>query len=219
MPTIAEQFLKTEQAAHALLEELERLREETQHYSAAARTLDAAGNSLGHLVQETSDLARGVHEVILTLREIGTTRIHECLATLGEEARAHTQRLCALETALGNQQAQLATMSQGAHECADQLRALERLLQDLAKALSITGQAIEVSIDTKQQAVQTVMEEALRNIRADGANIRTVTEEGFRSARAGSSELFKWVRMAVWMACASLLASTFALVVLLVIRN
>src|SRR5947209_2129554 len=96
MTTIAERFLTTEQAANALLDELENLKAETQHYSTASMALDAAGRSLSSLAGDTADLAARVRDLVLASREIGTERLLEGLdrlTTRGAEQKEKLQEL------------------------------------------------------------------------------------------------------------------------------
>lgn len=82
MATIAEQFLKTEQAASALLDELGQLRSETKHYSSAASALDDASRSLGELAGKATELVTDVRNVVVAMQEIGTPELLERLERL-----------------------------------------------------------------------------------------------------------------------------------------
>src|SRR5439155_10044163 len=100
MTTIAEQFLTTEQAANALLDELENLKAETQHYSTASMALDAAGRSLSSLAGDTADLAARVRDLVLASREIGTERLLEGLDGLITRCAEHADKLQGLDQLL-----------------------------------------------------------------------------------------------------------------------
>src|SRR6266852_8026011 len=97
MPTIAEQFLNTEQAANDLLDELENLKAETQHYSTASMALDADGRSLSTLANQTADLAARVRDLVLASKEIGTERLLEGLAGLTTRHAEHADKLQGLD--------------------------------------------------------------------------------------------------------------------------
>jgi chromosome segregation ATPase len=93
MATVAEQFLRTEQAANALLEELESLRSETRHYSTAASSLETAGRSLSALASEATSLSASMRETVLSLKEIGTAQLLEGLERLAERYNEHAVQL------------------------------------------------------------------------------------------------------------------------------
>src|SRR5438132_6744075 len=97
MATIAEQFLITEQAASALLDELENLKAETQHYSSASMALDAAGRSLSSLAKETADLATRTHDLVLATNEIGTVQLIEGMDRLATRCTEHAVKLQSLD--------------------------------------------------------------------------------------------------------------------------
>lgn len=93
MATVAEQFLKTEQATNALLEELENLRSETRHYSTAASSLETAGRNLSALASEATSLSASVRETVLSLKEIGTAQLLEGLEGLANRYSEHAAQL------------------------------------------------------------------------------------------------------------------------------
>jgi hypothetical protein len=76
-------FLQAEDEASRLVDELSRLRKETEAYSAAGRALEEAVHQLGTLVKEVSGAAGGVKEVATTLREIGTPALLRAQEALG----------------------------------------------------------------------------------------------------------------------------------------
>ena len=79
-----QQFLQAEEEASRLVEELTRLKQEIQHYSAASHSLDEAGARIGSLVDEVSKATTGVGDVIKTLREIGTPELLDRLSAIEE---------------------------------------------------------------------------------------------------------------------------------------
>src|SRR6266851_2637862 len=135
MTTIAEQFLTTEHAANALLDELENLKAETQHYSTASMALDAAGRSLSSLAGDTADLATRVRDLVLASREIGTERLLEGLDGLNARNSEH----------------------------ADKLQSLAELVRHSAEKASATGSAVEALAACLQQG-QAETDSSLRQI-------------------------------------------------------
>jgi hypothetical protein len=89
MPTTIERFLKTEQAASTLLDELGQLKSETQHYSSASRALDDASRSLSELAAGATELVTDARDVVVAMREIGTPQLLESLEWL--RARSEEQ--------------------------------------------------------------------------------------------------------------------------------
>lgn len=68
-------FLELERQATELLGELEKLREETNHYSTAAAGMDNAMNQLASVSDNLKELSGRLREVIETLRSIGTPEL------------------------------------------------------------------------------------------------------------------------------------------------
>jgi|SRR5438309_1005952 len=153
MTTIAEQFLTTEQAANALLDELENLKAETQHYSTASMALDAAGRSLSSLAGDTADLAARVRDLVLASREIGTERLLEGLdrlTTRGAEQKEKLQELDNLvRHALTQLQGQSDTLASSVNGLGLKLdgaaAATERRLQGLESATARLLQSVRMA--------------------------------------------------------------------------
>ena len=77
MEDYRERFLEAEMQAVDLVTQLEKLKQETSHYNTAAGSLSEARESIVSLIQEQSQLALGITEVVDTLGEIGTAKIIE----------------------------------------------------------------------------------------------------------------------------------------------
>jgi chromosome segregation ATPase len=151
MPTIAEQFLKAEQAADALVDELTSLKKETQHYRDAAATLDATGRHLGDLAARTAGLAERVGEVVESLREIGTQHFLEKLDTLSACSTAQGKGLDAIQQRL-RAAADTAELDRRAIESAivgvraevdGQARTSQQWLQKVENAVAEIGTKVE----------------------------------------------------------------------------
>ena len=80
-------FLDLEQRTTAFLEELEKLREETRHYSKAADGLDSALTQFSNVSERFGDLSNGLREVVETLKEIGTPELLKSSQALQEEVQ------------------------------------------------------------------------------------------------------------------------------------
>jgi chromosome segregation ATPase len=170
MPTIAEQFLTTEQAASALLDELESLKAETEHYGTASMALDAAGRSLSSLASETSDLAGRVRDLVLASREIGTERLLEGLDGLTTRCTEHANLLQSVD--------------QRARDAADAASAAgvatQALATDLQQRQAGTDDALK-EVFTRMDHAQAVLE---------GLNGTTLTSDGkLDAAHAALSQL------------------------------
>ena len=68
-------FLDLEKQTTLVLEELEKLQQETRHYSAAGEGLDNAVNQFTTVSKKLIDLTQGLHEMIETLKSIGTPEL------------------------------------------------------------------------------------------------------------------------------------------------
>jgi methyl-accepting chemotaxis protein len=197
MPTIAEQFLETEQAANALLDELECLKTETQNYSTASRTLDAAGQSLNGLVNETTDLAEGVRDVVLALREIGTPNLLEGLEGLAMRYTEHAEKL-------------------------QSLNELVRQSADRTSAASTTVETAIGSLESKLDRHAKATEQLLQGITAGHARLEDIlvaadrcTATLLQGITAGHARLLQSVRWATWAASATVAFSVITFVYLL----
>ena len=70
-----EVFLQAEAEAHQLVEQLVKLREETESYAAAHTALDKAADGLGKLSDVLGGITQRLGEVVQTLRSIGTPEL------------------------------------------------------------------------------------------------------------------------------------------------
>ena len=73
----AEDFVDLVDEAENTLDHLERLTSEIQNYGAAAENLNGAATQLGTLSQSMLEVAAGLKQAGITLREIGTEKILE----------------------------------------------------------------------------------------------------------------------------------------------
>ena len=73
----AEGFVDLVDEAENTLDHLERLTSEIQNYGAAAENLNGAATQLGTLSQSMLEVAAGLKQAGMTLREIGTEKILE----------------------------------------------------------------------------------------------------------------------------------------------
>ena len=73
----AEGFVDLVDEAENTLDHLERLTSEIQNYGAAAENLNGAATQLGTLSQSMLEVAAGLKQAGITLREIGTEKILE----------------------------------------------------------------------------------------------------------------------------------------------
>ena len=95
-----EQFLKSEEEASLLVDELSKLREETDAYKAAQGALDGAAQDLGGLIDRVAIAADGVKDVSATLREIGTPALLAGQEELSEQMRTARDEVRAMKLSL-----------------------------------------------------------------------------------------------------------------------
>ena len=95
-------FLDLEKQTSAVLEELEKLQQETRHYSAAGEGLDKAVNQFTAVSKKLIDLTQGLHEMIETLKSIGTPellahsqKVHEEVKNLTSEVQTSREETVA----------------------------------------------------------------------------------------------------------------------------
>lgn len=74
-PGSVEAFMEAEEEASRLVEELARLKVETESYRTARGTLEEAGAGVARLAGELADAAQRLDGVIQTLRTIGTPEL------------------------------------------------------------------------------------------------------------------------------------------------
>ena len=70
-----DKFLKVEEEASLLLDQLTQLKQEVGHYSAARESLQDTTLQLGETLEKLSGLVEGTQEVVAKLKEIGTAEI------------------------------------------------------------------------------------------------------------------------------------------------
>jgi len=93
-----ETFLEAEEAANRVVEELSKLKTETESYRTARSALDKAGTDMARLAGNLADAAQRLDAVIQTLRNIGTPELlraqeaalSEVMALRTELAEAHS---------------------------------------------------------------------------------------------------------------------------------
>ena len=84
----AARFLELEDRASKLLGELERLREETAHYSQASATLESAEHGIRELAASLESAATQLQGLVSGLREIGMPVLLDKIAALEAQADA-----------------------------------------------------------------------------------------------------------------------------------
>jgi chromosome segregation ATPase len=157
MSPVAEQFVNVEQAANALVAELECLKAETQHYSAAAASLELAGQRLGSLAVEATSLSSRAGETMAVLKEIGTPQLLSGLEALTARYTEHADRLVALDQLIRDATKQTSEAS----------NSIQALVKDLRQGNSETGNSLKqiltrldhvgtTSIATEQKCSQAI---------------------------------------------------------------
>jgi uncharacterized protein (DUF3084 family) len=94
--TSVDDFLRAEEQAHRLVDQLDQLAQQMAHYKAAHDALDGAGKSLQELSTRLAVLAGDMSAVIETLRAIGTPEI---LRAQQETAETVLQEIRSMEEA------------------------------------------------------------------------------------------------------------------------
>jgi len=227
MPTIAEQFLTTEQAASALLDELENLKAETQHYTTASMALDAAGRSLSGLANETTDLAARVRDLVLASKEIGTERLLEGLdglTTRGTEHADKLQRLDQLVRSFSENtsatsaavEALAARLQQGQAETDNSLKQVLTRVDYVSASVISSDQKIDAA-HTALTELQGQSDELISSIGGLGPKLdalATSTEQRLRALESANARVLQSVRLAGWTALAAFASSLATLLYL-----
>jgi len=86
-------FLNLEKQTTSVLEELEKLQQETRHYSAAGEGLDNAVNQFAAVSEKLIGLTQRLHEMIETLRTIGTPELLADSQKVQEEVKHLTHEV------------------------------------------------------------------------------------------------------------------------------
>ena len=89
-------FLELENSASKLLDELERLRSESAHYSQAATTLESAENQMRELSTSLQSVATELQALLVGLRDIGMPVMLDKVTALEDEAENTRQGVDAL---------------------------------------------------------------------------------------------------------------------------
>lgn len=88
-----ERFLEAEETASRLVETLKELHEEATSYQTANQALHTVQEKLLQLIDTTKNLSINSHEVINTLKEIGTPQLQEKLISLEDDINTHFKRI------------------------------------------------------------------------------------------------------------------------------
>lgn len=99
-PTATQSFLRAEEAAVRLAEELGKLSEESRRYSGASNTLTAAGEQLKTLADAVRGTSERAADVVEAIRGVGAPDILEGLARVHRSADATTAALAQANAAL-----------------------------------------------------------------------------------------------------------------------
>jgi hypothetical protein len=144
MPTIAEQFLETEQAASALLDELTQLKAQTRHYSAAAGALDDASRSLSEVAAHAAELVTTTRDVVVSMREIGTPQLLEKLVWLSARYE--------------EQQGQLQEMHSAVQSVTDGVASISSTLDTVSQRLEASMNSVGSKLETVMAATERLLE-------------------------------------------------------------
>ena len=232
MTTIAEQFLNTEQAANDLLDELENLKAETQHYSTASMALDAAGRSLSSLAGDTADLATRVRDLVLASREIGTERLLEGLDGLNARNSEHADRLQSLAelvrhsaekaSATGSAvEALAACLQQGQAETDSSLRQILTHVDYVGASVISSDQKIDAA-GTALTQLQDQSDKITSSVSGLGPKVDALvmsTERRLQALESANARVLQSVRLAGWTALAAFASSLATLLYLLTSRH
>jgi hypothetical protein len=103
----ADTFLRAEEQAHRLVEELSKLKRETESYNAARTSLQEAGSGIATFTDSVAGAAKGLQDLVVTLRSIGTPELLKAqettateLASLRKAQETTTMELASLRRAV-----------------------------------------------------------------------------------------------------------------------
>lgn len=139
-------FLQAEEQANRLVDELTRLKEETESYTTSRRALDAAAGGVSELATRMADVAGQLGALGETLRSIGTPellRAQEAVAKHvaglhAEISNLHQSNSEALDRAIALLRALRETMEHTEQNLQEQFHTLQQGLGGLATATSVT---------------------------------------------------------------------------------
>jgi chromosome segregation ATPase len=211
MPPIAEKFINVEQAAAALVGELENLKSETQHYSSAAASLETAGQRLGYLASETADLSARLREIVQALKEIGTPQLLGGLESLTERYSEHAVQLEALDRLIREGTEKTSAVSDG----------IQTVMEDLRQGYGETGASLKQvlagldRIDSTSIAAEQTTSQIASKLEA----LSAATEQRLQGLVGETTRLFQLARLTLFVAGAALGSSLAAFIYLLVTRR
>lgn len=95
---VVSRFLEIEQQTTALLDELVKLRDETNHYSTASAAMDTAMRQFATVTESLTKLSGRLGEVVETLRSIGTPELIADLRAVQDEVKELRNELHSFRT-------------------------------------------------------------------------------------------------------------------------
>lgn len=148
-----ERFLRAEEEANRLVEELTQLKEETESYQTARKALGEASKGVAGLATRLSDISGRLGGVVETLRSIGTPELLQGQEAVTREVGSLRQDLASTqESILGTLES---TITQVRGLC-ETIEAAERVRRDQLQTLqqNITGLATAASISDLKKALE-----------------------------------------------------------------
>lgn len=119
-----DEFLRVEEEATLLLDELGRLRKETESYASARGSLTDAAEGLKPLAEKLAETAQGVQAVSAVLREIGTPELSAGLSRLSDQLSSVQSDLDLRWSALEERLDQVEAIAGEARDGGDRLRSM-----------------------------------------------------------------------------------------------
>jgi hypothetical protein len=168
-------FLKAEEVATRLVEELQRLDEESKRYSGAAGTLEQVGEQLRSLADSVHKSGEVTSELVTAMRGVGAPDIidrlksveaaqkkcgeliEEALAALGEAKRLGAEHSEAVSGALDAFGSILSSLRSGVEAAAKESRSANtKLVEAVTAARNSTREAIEGATKEQREALNKV---------------------------------------------------------------
>jgi len=163
-------FLRSEEVASRLADELVRLDEESRKYSGAATALGTAGDQLIALASAVRTTGERTAEVVTAIREVGSPAIIDGLDRVGQSVKASNAAVDRAMVALGALE-QLG--AQHAHALEETHATFARALGDLRSASAASAAEMCRVVDASTTTLQSGTRAEAESVRASVAQLLT----------------------------------------------
>ena len=211
--------MEAEQEANRLVEELTRLKNESESYRAARGTLEKAGDGVARLGGELADAAHHLDGMIETLRAIGTSELLRTQEAATAEVAALRRDLASTRRAMD---ASTTAQGQAIEATTRELRASSGLMIQSINALRGLISNGQGAAKAEVTAIRTELANTRRameaTIAAQGKTLDVATRE-LQSSRETAAQAIRTLRSVVLIGMGMLLAGIIALAAVIAVRG